>query len=877
MKKLSIIIAALLFPIMGMAQCWPENYGGVMLQGFWWDSFEETKWTVLEEQADELSQYFDLIWVPNSGQTKKDEWNSPGNWGYENMGYSPVYWLKHNTCFGTEEELRSMINTYKDKGVGIIEDVVVNHKNGLTNWADFPNESRTTSTGTYTINWSQDMTNLWGICKNDEIFTSGSPLGYHDCTQYWYNSDANNDERDNFDGCRDLDHVDARVQNNIKTYLDFLLNELGYAGFRYDMVKGFAGYYVSMYNAHAKPQFSVGEYWDDYDPTTAWVNETGKYNEGKGQSAAFDFPLKFIFNNVFNNNNWSDFGYAGMAAADDYKRWAVTFVDNHDTYRDNSKLSSNVLAANAFILAMPGTPCIFLRHWYDYKPQLKKMILARKAAGITNTSEVKSHYYQDGGYVTIVQGTNGKVLVISGFPQNVDLTGYKLVVSGDETNPNFAYYVSEDVNVDDPDEVLPENITIYVRTTVSNTHLYAWDKNGNNFGAWPGEAVSSFDTKTIDGQEWYYRTYDVGKLNVILNNGNGGTGNQTGDITNLTADHFFVYNDATAATDVTSAHVYQPDLAVEEGKVYAYFERPAGWGSDIKVWAWNSSQNFTGGSWPGQNAILVGTATNGNEIWKWVCSNDNATPTGIIFNDGTNQTSDFSFTNGGYYTVDGLLTTAEANAQKAEVFNREFKADVRSTVCLPFSLSAADMQQLKGTAYELTNYEDGYLRFTSVERMEAFKPYLVVARENGKILAPFVSKVVEEGYGDAVDAGPNHEISFIGTTEATTLKSDNTTTYYGYSNNQFVKVGEENGVKILPYRAYFATDAASGAKFNGALFGDEPVPTSVEFVAPTNRQATVPMQVFTLDGRQVRTDRHFNPAKLPKGIYIVGNRKVVIP
>ena len=874
MKKLSTFIIALLLPMMAAAQCWPANYGGVMLQGFWWDSFQESKWTVLEEQADELSQYFDLIWIPNSGQTKEDQWNAPGNWGYENMGYSPVYWLKHNTCFGTEYELRSMINTYKDKGVGIIEDVVVNHKNGLTNWADFPNETRTTSTGTYTITWSQDMTDLWGICKNDEIFTSGSPLGYHDGTQYWYGSDAHDDERDNFDGCRDLDHVDARVQNNIKTYLDFLIKDLGYVGFRYDMVKGFAGYYVGMYNTSAKPQFSVGEYWDNYDATTAWIGNTTEYSNGAGQSAAFDFPLKFIFNDVFNNNNWTDFGYAGMAAADNYKRWSVTFVDNHDTYRDNSKLSSNVLAANAFILAMPGTPCIFLRHWYDYKPQLKKMILARKAAGITNTSEVKSHYYQDGGYVTIVQGTNGKVLVTSGFPQNVDLTGYKCVVSGDETNPNFAYYVSDNVTVDEPDEVLPENITIYVRTTVNDAHLYAWDKDGNNFGNWPGEAVSSLPKKTIDGQEWHYRTYDVGKLNVILNNGNG---TQTGDITSLTADHFFEYSGGTTATDVTSAHVYQSDMTVEEGKVYAYFERPAGWGSDIKVWAWNNTEDFTGGNWPGQSATLVGTATNGNEIWKWVCGNDNATPTAIVFNcnNGTNQTSDLPFTNGGYYTVDGLLTTAEANAQKAEVFNREFTADVRSTVCLPFSLSAADMQQLKGTAYELTDYEDGYLRFTSVESMEAFKPYLLVARESGKILAPFSSKVVEEGYGDAVDAGPNHEISFIGTTEAMTLISDNMTTYYGYSNNQFVKAGDSNGVKILPYRAYFATDAASGAKLNGTLFDDEAVPTAIEIVP--NRAERPAAAIYNLNGQRVDISNFkVQNSKLAKGVYIIGNRKVVV-
>jgi hypothetical protein len=35
-------------------------------------------------------------------------------------------------------------------------------------------------------------------------------------------------------------------------------------------------------------------------------------------------------------------------------RYSVTFVDNHDTYRDNKRLNNNILASNAHILAQPG-------------------------------------------------------------------------------------------------------------------------------------------------------------------------------------------------------------------------------------------------------------------------------------------------------------------------------------------------------------------------------------------------------------------------------------------------------------------------------------------------------------------------------------------
>lgn len=52
-----------------------------------------------------------------------------------------------------------MISTFKQFGTGIIEDVVVNHRNGATNWYDFPAE---------TYNGKTYKLGLDAICKNDE-------------------------------------------------------------------------------------------------------------------------------------------------------------------------------------------------------------------------------------------------------------------------------------------------------------------------------------------------------------------------------------------------------------------------------------------------------------------------------------------------------------------------------------------------------------------------------------------------------------------------------------------------------------------------------------------------------------------------------------
>lgn len=362
---------------------WPSNYQGVMLQGFYWDSYEDTKWTNLESQADEISKYFTLIWVPNSGHCSY-------------MGYMPQYWFtNHNSAFGTEAELLSMISTYREKGVGFIADCVINHRNGVTNWYDFPVEEWNGKT------WK---IGLEGICSNDEMaYASGQPK-----------PTGAPDTGDNFDGCRDLDHTNANVQENCKNYVKCLQEKYGYAGMRYDMVKGYSGYYNGVYNRYANVEFSVGEYWDgQYDAVAAWIDATGK------TSAAFDFPAKYCINEAFANNDMTKLVWKANGTTDQpaglihfgYPRYAVTFIDNHDTYRDGSKFTGNVVAANAFILLSPGTPCVFLPHYQQYKTAIQELINIRNAAGIHNESHVTVLRSSRDCYMAEVTGTKGKVVV----------------------------------------------------------------------------------------------------------------------------------------------------------------------------------------------------------------------------------------------------------------------------------------------------------------------------------------------------------------------------------------------------------------------------------------------------------------------------------
>ena len=514
MKKIFTSLLLFVASLTLSAQGWPENYDGVMLQGFYWDSYSDTKWTNLESQADELSQYFNLIWVPQSGYC-----NSLSN----QMGYSDIWWLDHRSAFGTEDELRSMIQTFKNKKVGIIADVVINHKNGNTNWCDFPNESK----NGYTLTW--DNTNLSGICQDDE------------CKDNGYNPTGAKDTGINFDGCRDLDHTNATVQQNIKTYLDFLLKDLSYTGFRYDMVGGYAPKYTGIYNTSAKPEFSVGEYWmdDGKDGLVNWIN--GTKVDGVIQSAAFDFTMKWNINDAFSNGgNWNKLNNTALSNDPDYVRYAVTFVDNHDTGRSGAQpLYANIEAANAFILTMPGTPCVWLKHWLAYKTAIKKQIVVRKAAGVNNQSEILSHEASANGYVLTVKGTKGNVLLVLG-SETAATTGYKLAVEG----TNYKMYVSNSVDISALDDIQEDTFTapdccqvgdgeicafFEAPTSYTAVKCYAWNGSTEYAGGWPGQACTKVGT--VNGNNVWKWTYS-GTLttlpsNIIFN----GTGfDQTSDL-----------------------------------------------------------------------------------------------------------------------------------------------------------------------------------------------------------------------------------------------------------------------------------------------------------------------------------------------------------
>ena len=582
------------------SQGWPINYSGVMLQGFSWDSYNESQWKILASQAEDMKNYIDLVWLPQSGKCAET---------VQVMGYKPYYYFNQNSSFGTETELRNLITKFKANGIGAIADVVINHRN-TEGWFNFPAE-------TYKgVTYQMLPTD---ICKNDDQGKTATQAATDGVSL------SNNiDEGTDFDDCRDLDHKSANVQKIMKAYVDYLKNDLGYIGFRYDMVKGFDGSHVADYNDAVGVEYSVGEYWDGNEKIESWIDKTNK------KSAAFDFQFRYNVrdaigvkdNKIVAAPNWTKLSSNENLMHDaNYRRYAVTFVENHDMqYRSETEqldpLKRDTLAANAYMLAMPGTPCIFQPHWRDYKSELKEMIAARKYAGITNMSNYANKKCQNTLYVNEVTGTKHKLLVAVGNDADkyAGETGYTKILSG----YHYAYFLSNDAETSwtdvpsgsyeegfkttltavsqtegaklvytldgsDPtansttvesgkeisikgtctlkvgllvngevrniathqytiEKFKAYNFMIYVNADAvkwNPLYCYTWKKKASV--EWPGEKMT--ETKTIGGKTWYYKEVSIDNatelVNVIFNNGSGTGKPQTVDITNLTSTAYF--------------------------------------------------------------------------------------------------------------------------------------------------------------------------------------------------------------------------------------------------------------------------------------------------------------------------------------------------
>ncbi|MDP5172433.1 MAG: starch-binding protein, partial [Bacteroidia bacterium] len=548
----------------------------VLLQGFNWESHGNTIgwYNVIKSKATDLSASgIDMVWFP------------PASDAGDIHGYLPRELYVMNSNYGTQAQLVDAINTLHANNIKAVADIVINHRVGSSNWADFQNPT-----------WG-----CWAVTAQDEWGSNGgNPCG-------------NWDTGDNYSAARDIDHTNQTVRSDLIAWMNWLKGTIGFDGWRYDYVRGYSGYYNSVYNNATNPYFSVGELWDNLDLNNTnphrqqiinWIDAT------QGTSSAFDFTTKGILQQAVNGELWR-LSYSGVAPGviGWYPSRAVTFIDNHDTGSTQNYWpfpGGKVMQGYAYILTHPGVPAVFWDHFYDWglHDAIRDLIQIRKNNGIHNTSTLDIKVAQGNLYAAEIDGKVAmKIGPGSWSPSG---TGWTLAASGND------YAVWEKAA-----PACNDNLTLHFKKPAgwSTATMYFWNPTPSGPATtWPGV------TMTNDGNGWYSYTLPCASCTNVIFSDNGA--NQSA---NLYRCNEGWYNG--------TWHNTNPDNNSSAG-LTVHFQPTSYSNPNIYFWGVTPTNQTT--TWPG-----VSMTSEGNGWWKYTFAG--ASCANFIFsNNGANQSPDLT-------------------------------------------------------------------------------------------------------------------------------------------------------------------------------------------------------------------------------------------
>jgi alpha-amylase len=328
----------------------------VMLQSFHWDcprvdSREFGWWNHVRERVPALAQEgFSSLWLPPV--------HKAGNVFGQSMGYDPYDYYDLGefnqrdavpTWFGSRTELEALIADAHSHGLSVLADLVINHNNGADEQEVNPidGESR----------WTKFAPKSGKFVRDWECF--------HPCRfETW--------DLERFGGMPDLSHRNPKVYAEVMELVRWLVEEIGFDGFRYDFVKGYGSWLVTAIQEYryvrdgaAFRPYGVAENWSGTRSIDNWINETNAWNDNPVD--AFDFPLRELLKQLCDSYGFS---LRGLAGADTLLHRcpgsAVTFVENHDLQGEGAAIVHDKLLAYAYILTHEAHPCVFWRDYYNF-------------------------------------------------------------------------------------------------------------------------------------------------------------------------------------------------------------------------------------------------------------------------------------------------------------------------------------------------------------------------------------------------------------------------------------------------------------------------------------------------------------------------------
>ena len=330
---------------------------GVLMQAFYWDCpREEGKefawWNHVGTRLDSLHDAgITALWLPPASKGANIGGMSMGYdvYDYYDLGkYDQKGSVK--SWFGSEEELRALLHAAHDLQMKVYADLVLNHNNGADQQEYNPilQKERWTRFTPRSAIFTRDWT-----CFNPSPYRELDDVTFGDMP--------------------DLCHINPRVSTGILNHAKWLIEEIGFDGFRYDFVKGFGAWIVRAihdrnYTRGGQPVevFGVGECWAGDDFIDNWLDAVNSW--AVHRVGAFDFPLRYLLKDLCDTYGFSVRKLAdGGVLMKERPFEAVTFVDNHD-FRggDTPEIVNDKMLAYAFILTHEGYPCVYWKDWFTY-------------------------------------------------------------------------------------------------------------------------------------------------------------------------------------------------------------------------------------------------------------------------------------------------------------------------------------------------------------------------------------------------------------------------------------------------------------------------------------------------------------------------------
>lgn len=329
---------------------------GVLLQAFYWNCPQLENqafswWNFIASHIGQLKQAgFTALWLPPASKAAEGVSMGYDIYDYYDLGeFDQKGSVK--TWFGAKAELTGLITAAHQAGMEVYADLVlhqnsgadaqeVNPIDGLSRWTQFNPQS-----GKFPRTYKDFQPSVY------ETMEGLDPISYGQMPN--------------------LCHRTPEVYTQLLNYAIWLMDEIGYDGFRYDCVRGYGAWMVRAIqelrgldmNTPYAP-FGVAECWDSLYTIQEWMNEANAWSDNP--CTAFDFILRGVLKDLCDTYGFSlKTLTAAQTIVSMNSTLAVTFVENHDLAVSNPVINDKMLAYS-YILTHEGYPCVFWQDYFSY-------------------------------------------------------------------------------------------------------------------------------------------------------------------------------------------------------------------------------------------------------------------------------------------------------------------------------------------------------------------------------------------------------------------------------------------------------------------------------------------------------------------------------